>query len=804
MIQNYFTIAWRNLIKNKTSSYINIGGLAVGMATALLIGLWVYDELTFNQYHQNYNSIAQVMQHMTFDGQVYTQESLPVMIDEELKSQYKDEFRYVAMASPPSEHILLGDEKMISARGIYMGIDAPKIFTLKMLKGSREGLKDQNSILLSQSTSRAIFADKNPLDQLITIDNQQQVKVTGVYEDLPLNSRFQDLKFIAPWDLFVNTTGYIKRAKTENQWDNNSSLCFVQMHQNADMEKASQLIKNVKFDKVNDQAKKNKPELFLNPMREWHLRSTWENGVKTGGRITYVWIFSLVGCFVLALACINFMNLTTARSEKRSKEVGIRKAIGSSRINLVYQFFGESMLSAGLSFGIALGLVLLSLKSFNAFAAKQIELPFAQPYFWMASIVFIGLIGFLAGIYPAIYLSSFKPIKVLKGTFSAGKAASMFRKSLVVIQFTVSIVLMLGFIIIYKQIQMSKNRPMGYAQDGLIMMEMKANDFREKYEVLRTELKNSGVVVDISKSMGKVTQVYAGAGGFAWKGKDPELEAAFGALPISANHGKTIGWEVIAGRDFKENSSIDSSGIVMNEAAAKLMNLEHPIGEPVSWKTPDGKYTINFHIIGVVKDMVMESPYEPSRPTLFFLKEFTGFVNWLNIKINPAVNTAQALPQIEKIFKKVMPAVPFEYQFVDEDYQAKFKAEAFIGKLATLFALLAIFISCLGVFGLASFMAEQRTKEIGIRKVLGANLLSLWQLLSKDFVLLVLISCLIATPIAYYFMSNWLETYTYRTEISWWIFVAAGVGILAITLLTVSYQTLRATLANPIQSLRSE
>ncbi len=408
----------------------------------------------------------------------------------------------------------------------------------------------------------------------------------------------------------------------------------------------------------------------------------------------------------------------------------------------------------------------------------------------------------VAGSYPALYLSSFNPVRVLKGTFRVGRLASVPRKILVVMQFTISMALIICTIIVYRQVQVAKDRPVGYTRDGLIMIEKKSSDFDGKYNILRSELKNTGVVAEMSESYGKVTEIASGNGGFKWRGKNPNLDDQFGTLPVTFEYGKTVGWQFISGRDFSSDFISDSTGMVINESAAKYMGLKNPVGEAVSWKFQDQpvKY---YKILGVVKDMVMESPYEPMSPTLFMVKGHVG-TSIINIKINPHVSASKALPKIEAVFKKIIPSAPFEYKFADQEYAAKFAAEENIGMLAAVFAMLAIFISCLGLFGLASFVAEQRVKEKGVRKILGASVINLWQMLSKDFILLVMISLLIASPVAYYFMHKWLQHYQYRTDISWWIFAVTAVGAVAITLLTVSYQSIKAALAPPVKSLRSE
>ena len=516
-----------------------------------------------------------------------------------------------------------------------------------------------------------------------------------------------------------------------------------------------------------------------------------------------VWLVTIIGIFVLLLACINFMNLSTARSEKRAKEIGIRKTIGSMRKQLVYQFFSESFLVVIFSFGLSCLLVSIFLPWFNDLSAKEMKLPWNNFYFWLLSIGFIFFTGLVAGSYPALYLSSFKPVKVLKGTFRAGRLAAIPRKILVVLQFTVSVALIISTIVVYRQIQFAKNRPIGYDQKRLVMLDMRSNDFYGKYDLIRTELLNTGVVSNMSESMGKVTEVVSGNNGFDWQGRNPNKEESFGTLAVTHEHGKTVGWQFIAGRDFSRAFANDSSGVVINESAAKYMELQNPVGETITWKWNDNKpkpYTI----LGVIKDMVMESPYEPVEPTMFFIKPLNGGVSCINMRVTPDVAMSTALSKIEAVFKKLVPSVPFDYQFVDEDYALKFAAEERIGKLAGFFTILAVFISCLGLFGLASFVAGQRTKEVGIRKVLGASVFRIWRLLSNEFVILVIISLLIAVPIAYYFMHRWLQDYQYRATLSWWIFAGAGAAALIITVLTVSFQAIKAAVANPVESLKTE
>jgi ABC-type antimicrobial peptide transport system permease subunit len=794
MIKNYFKIAWRNLIKSKGYSAINIGGLAVGIAVAMLIAFWIYDELSYNKFHKNYDRIAQVMQHQTFNGNKGTQRSIPMPLVGELKSKYGRNFKYLVMTSGQGERILSAGDKKLSIDGNYMDADAARMLTLKMLKGNYDGLKDPHSILLSASTAKAIFGNDNPMDKLMKIGNKLDVKVTGVYEDLPSNTQFSKLHFIAPWELYVSSEKWIPEAR--DHWGYNSFQLFAQIEEPADFNKVNALIKNVKLDKVPDEDKRFKPEIFLHPMSQWQLWSNWENGVQTGGLIQYVWMFGIVGIFVLLLACINFMNLSTARSEKRAREVGIRKAVGSDRWQIIKQFFGESLLVVVLAFAVASVIVVLLLPWFNQVTAKKISFPAEDITFWIVSLVFIFITGLLAGSYPAFYLSSFQPVKVLKGTFRVGRFASVPRKVLVVVQFTVSIVLIIGTILVYQQIQHTKERPLGYDSKGIIMIPMNSPEFYGKYDQLRSELKGKGVIEEMTESSSPLTGIWSNNGGYTWEGKDPNLDADFSTIWVTHEYGKTVSWQFTKGRDFSRDFSTDTTALVINEAAVKFMNIKNPIGTVI--EKQDKKYTI----IGVVKDMLMESPYEPVKQAFYFLNY--KYANWVHIRLNPAKPVRESLVAIEAVFKKQVPSAPFDYQFADETFGEKFKSEERISKLTAFFAILAIFISCLGLFGLASFVAEQRTKEIGIRKVVGASLFNIWKLLSIEFVILVIISCFIAIPVAYYYMHGWLQNYKYRTEITWYVFAAAIAGALLITLLTVSFQAIKAAIANPVKSLRTE
>ncbi len=812
MFKNYLNIAWRNVLKNRTSSFINVSGLAIGIAVALLTGLWLYDELSFNKYHESYDRIARVCIKGTEKTHgPFLSPSLSYPLAETLREQYKGNFNRLVRVTRIEENILSAGTKNVTSTGEYMDEGAPDLFSLKMIRGSRAGLSDLHSILLSQATSRALFGNTDPVGQILLINNKTSVTVTGVYEDLPQNTELSNLHHISPFQLWVSENDWIQK-RAAGEWFNHFVRLYAEIKPGTSFASVDRRIKNVEIDhikNVDDQKYRDElsvhPEIMLYPMSKWHLEAADRRGGPNNSPARMVWLVSLIGAFVLLLACINFMNLSTARSEKRSREVGIRKAVGSLRRQLIGQFFGESLVIVLLSFGFALLLTSASLDWFNQLAAKQMTIPWSNPFFWAVSVVFIFITGLVAGSYPALYLSSFNPVTALKGVSRLGRGSVLPRKVLVVFQFTISVALINCTIVILRQVQHAKDRPVGYSREGLIMVNMRSGDFYGKYDLVRNELLNTGVVDEFAESMGKVTELASNNGGFDWVGRDIKKEENYGTLAVSAEYGKTIGWQFLMGRDFNRQYQTDSLGMIINESAMKEMGLSHPIGKQVVWTWwMDNTKVLSYTIIGVVKDMIVESPYEHTKPIIFYQQGLNGGVNWMDIKVKPGVAMSQALPKIEAVMKKLIPSAPFEYQFADEDYAQKFAAEVRISKLAGFFAALAIFISCLGLFGLASFTAELRTREVGIRKVLGASVFSLWQLLSKEFAGLVILSLMVAVPVVYYFMHHWLEQYEYRTNLSGWIFVFSGFGALAITLITVSFQAIRAAVANPVKTLRTE
>jgi ABC-type antimicrobial peptide transport system permease subunit len=795
MLKNYLKIAFRNLVRNKVYSAINIMGLAIGMGVAMLIGLWINDELSFNKSFDNYSRLGQAYMHQTFNGQIGSQMSMAHPLGKALRENYPD-FKDVAMGDWGNKHILAYKESKFSRLGMHVEPQFTRMFSLKMIDGVQDGLRDINSVMINESLAQSLFGKEDPIGKIVKMDNKSDLKVTGVFKDFPGNSAFAELEMLTSWAYYMSQQAWVKNAA--DRWGDNAFQCFVQLNDKADFGQVSAKISNLVFEKRNKEDRHSKPVLFIHPLSKSHLYSEFKNGVNIGGRIQFVWLFGAIGIFVLLLACINFMNLSTARSEKRAKEVGIRKAIGSVRSQLINQFLSESMMVVLLAFMIAIALVNFALPWFNELASKKMTMLWTNPVFWVVSLFFVLLTGLLSGSYPALYLSSFVPVKVLKGTFRVGRFASVPRKVLVVVQFTVSVTLIIGTIIVYRQIQFAKDRPIGYDRSGLIYVDMNTPDLFGKYDVIRNDLLNTGVVDNMAESSSPVTGVWADNFGFSWDGMEPNLNPLFGTIACTHDFGKTVGFQFTQGRDFSRDFRTDSSAIILNESAARMVSPAKNgiIGKFINWQ---GR---KYHVVGVIKDMLMQSPYKSVWPTVFLLDY--EWANVITVKLKPSLSATEALSKVETVFKKHNPGSPFDYKFVDEEFGRKFAAEERIGKLASFFAVLAIFISCLGLFGLASFVAEQRTKEIGIRKVLGASVTNLWTLLSRDFIVLVIISCLIAVPIAWYFLNDWLQKYEYRTGISWWVFVVSGAGALVITLMTVSFQAIRAALMNPVKSLKSE
>jgi ABC-type antimicrobial peptide transport system permease subunit len=798
MFKNYLKIALRNLLRNKVYSLINILGLAIGMTATILIALWINDELSYNDYFENKATIAQVYQHESANGYVDTGQAIPRPLEFAIRKDYSDNFKHIVMSSWNQPRFLKYGESNINFQGNFMQEGAPEMLNLEILSGVQDGLKELSSIMLSESAAKALFGDEDPIGKSVTIDTKKDVIVTAVYKDLPVTSEFKDLQFIAPWKYYVSSRTWIQNSK--DNWGNNSFQMYVQINENTTMQAVTDKIINVKKDNAPDEVEFN-PQMILLPMKDWHLRSNFENGVQTGGRIENVWLFGIVGVFVLLLACINFVNLSTARSEKRAVEVGIRKSIGSKRGQLITQFLSESFLIVSFSFVASIGLVLLFLNGFNELASKTIVFPWTSLGFWIISLAFISLTAFLAGSYPALYLSSFNPVSVLKGTFKAGRYAALPRKVLVVTQFTVSVALIIGTMVVMNQIEHAKNRPSGYEKEGLIQIPVMSLEFVGKADFMRAQFLKSDAVMEMGTTSSPTTNVWSNVSGYNWEGKAPGFQEEFAITSVSYEFVESLGLKVIDGRGFSREFATDSTAIILNKTAVSYMGLKDPVGKVL--RDGEGENSLKFNIIGVIDDMIMQSPYDPVKPSIYFFDR-ENQANFYNLRLNPEKSTSESLASVEQIFKRNFPNLPFDYQFVDEQYGRKFRAEERVANLSKVFTLLAIFISCLGLFGLASFVAEQRTKEIGVRKTLGASVSQLWVLLSKDFVKLVVISLIIGSPIAYLLMSQWLQKFPYRTDISWTVFGIACSGALLITLATVSFQAIRTATTNPVDSLRTE
>lgn len=784
MFKNYVRIAWRNLLKSKIFSFINIAGLATGMAVALLIGLWIWDEVSFNSYFTNHKKIAQVRILQSMNGESSSSETNAIPTGEALRTQFSDDIRRVAYVSWNADHQIKVDDKLVKSAGVWTQPDFADMFTLKMVEGKRDVFHDPATLLISKSLAKALFGNGPAIDRMVKVDNNMDMKVGGVYADFPRNTQFYYTRLLLPWNNKAN------EMKDGTDWSNHRCALFVELNEKADFAKTTARIKNLPTPHITAW----KEELFLHPLDKVHLYTKFEQAKAAGGPIEFVWLFGTIGVFVLLLACINFMNLSTARSEKRAREVGIRKTMGSMKWQLVSQFLHESAIFSFLSLLLALALVQVFLPLFNQLAGKKMSIPFTEPVFWTITLGFALFTGLIAGSYPAFYLSAFNPIKVLKGTFRAGKLAAVPRKVLVVLQFSVSVALITGTIIVFRQIEYAKSRPVGYTRSGLISVPL-TPEFDKYFEVARNELIETRAVENVARSSFSPTN-FSNNNSIDWKGKDPNLVIFFRNVNVSPDFGKTIGWTMVKGRDFSRYYPADEGGAtIINEASARIIGFKDPIGETIKWQGKDHT------IIGVVKDMVTQSPYDPVEPAIFF---WEGWNSVLTMRLKPGVATGDAIAKIQTIFKKYSPGFTFDYRFVADDYNTKFADEEKIGKLARIFAILAIFISCLGLFGLTSFIAEQRSKEIGVRKVLGATVFNVWRLLTKEFVILVFLSLFIAVPLAYYYMQGWLENYNYRTPISWWVFVLAGAGAILITIITVSFQAIKAAIVNPVKSLRTE
>jgi putative ABC transport system permease protein len=793
MIKSFFKTAWRNLVNNKVYSALNIIGLGAGMAVALLIGLWVLNEYSYDRFLPGYEQVYQVQLNSTSDRDgTHTQPAVSLPLAATLRKDFP-EIAAVAESDWFDNHdLLVGDKKLYSA-GAMIGEDFFKIFHYPLLQGDpATALQDPYSIVLTASVAKALFGDTDAMGKTVRIDDQHNVKVTGILKDIPRNSSLQ-FNYLLPFGYKISTEDWIKDAT--NSWYNNSFQIFVALKSNTDYAKLAPKIRNLVFNN-GPRMRPGKPEVFLHPLKSWRLYSDFKNGKSIGGFIDYVRMFSIIGLLVLLIACINFMNLSTARSERRAREVGVRKAIGSQRRDLILQFLTESVLTTGIAGFFAILFVQLALPAFNALTVNEIHIPYASPLFWLTMALFTLITGLLAGSRPALYLSSFNAVHVLKGSFRAGQSGTLSRKILVTLQFTCSIALIISTIIIYQQVRFAKDRPIGYSSARLLETDM-SGDLFDHYDALRNDLIQTGLVGDVAKASSAPTYIGSHTALENWPGKlAGEQMIQIGVISASNNYFRTLGMKLLEGRDFNASWAVDTECVILNEAAVNGIGIEHPLNQVITWN--GGQQA---RIIGIVKDALMESPFKAVQP-LIFTHGRGG--NVILYRLNPGTGNHEAIAKIAPIFNRYNPAYPYIYTFVDEEYNRKFDLETLVGKLASLFAVLAIFISFLGLFGMAAYVAEQRTKEIGVRKVLGASVGQIWFMLSKDFLVLVIVSAVVASPIALYFLHQWLLKYDYRITIGPPVFVLAALAALLITLITISFQAIRAASANPVDSLRTE
>lgn len=796
MLITYLKTAWRGIVRNKVYSGLNIFGLGIGMAVALLIGLWIYYQGSFDRFTPGYAQAYQVKYNFSDNGDVKTQPEIAIPLADALKNDVPEIDR-VALAFGPDNYgsgsdILRVGDKKISPVELTAGEDFLKIVQLPLLEGSADNaLSDPNNIVLTESVARALFGNTDPMGKIVRASDYVNFKVTGVLKDLPPNSTLQ-FGTITPWRYFA-ADGWVKMASTN--WNHNFFKLYASLKPNVDYAQVAPKIKGLVEKYAPTTYSTLKQEVIMQPMEDWHLHNVYKNGVAAGGLIDYIWMFGVIGILVLVIACINFTNLSTARSEKRAREVGIRKVIGSTRKALIAQFLMESVILTFLSFVLSLLLIQLVLPSFNALAGTHINIPFTNGWFWLIMVSYVLLTGLVAGSRPAFYLSSFQPVKVLKGKIAVGTSAIQSRKVLVVLQFTCSIALISSTIVVYQQIQYGLNRPRGYDPNRLLFTE----GWGMPFEALKHDVLETGVVTSITQSLSPVTDVYGYNTIDAWPGKQAnEALLPAGMAVGDTDYFKTVGMQLVAGRNFTGNEGDDSASVILNEACVKRMRLKQPLNQVIHWQL--SWVPRNLRVVGVVKDVLTNAPFAPAEPAIYVWQPHWSFT--VTYRLSPNVSNSVALERLRPIFTKYHRDYPFQYHFVDEKYAEKFAVEKLVGRLAGIFAALAIFISCLGLFGLIACVAEQRTREIGIRKVLGASVSQVLVLITKDFIVLVGISCVIASAVAFYFLRHWLDGYYYRIHLGVGVFVGSAAGAICIAIVTVSFQAVKAALMNPVESLR--
>lgn len=787
MFKNYIKIAWRNLFRNKGFSFTNILGLTIGMTCTLMIFLWVKDELNYDKFHKNYGDTYQVIANRDFKNQMFTDRNMVLPLAKTLQETYP-QIKNAVVSTYEQPHILTVGDKKLSKSGRTVSDRFFDMFTWQTISGNpSQAIKDPKAIILTSSTARALFGNEDPINKVVRIDNEYDQKVSAVVADPPANSSiiFE----------FLHSFNYSEPSviRSMGEWTNSSWQVYVQPVPGASL---AQLTKNINTLKHQHDPNDQISTYFIFPMNRWRLYSDFKDGKNTGGMIEYVRLFSIIGIIILLIACVNFMNLSTARSEKRAKEVGIRKTLGSEKRQLVFQFFLESMILAGIAFIFSLITLYFILPAFNLLVDKKLSFPFNEPLFWQVSLLIVLLTGIVAGSYPALYLSSFNPVKTLKGTFLTGRKAALPRHVLVVGQFMISILLISATIIIYRQIEYVKNREIGYDPNNLISVPS-SPDIDKSYTAIKNDLLKSGLIASVTRTGSPITQIQWRSGPPDWEGKPKDATIIFSCMSTDVDLAKTMGIRFQSGKDFS-GLPIDSSSVILNKAAVEVMKLKSPIGTELRYGGPDRK----FHVIGVMENVVMNSPFTPVDPMMIFYN--SNYSSDVSMRVKDGVPPQKAIALMEKIFNQYNPAYPFAYTFIDQEFGKKFLTEELISKITNIFSGLAIFICCIGLAGLASFTIEKRFREIGIRKVLGASVKQVLFLISKQFLKLVAIAFMIAVPLTWWLMDNWLKKYDFHISISIWLFVAVGVLILLLALVVVSLNTLRAALSNPAISLRSE
>lgn len=780
MLATNLKLAWRNLKRNRSFSVINILGLSIGMATTIFILLWVQDERSWDKFQKNYENTWQVFANRDFNGEKFTDVAIAIPVAQSMEENLP-QVEAASFTSFSETHVLKVEDKIVKQNALRVSPHYFDIFEWDFIKGDKsKALTSPDAIILTKSSAIALFGTTDILDKVVRLDNQFDVHVTAVVNDPPTNSS-QQFQFITPYN--------VEPAQMQD-WVNSYTSLFVKTKPGADESLLSGQFNELMFRNTKDSATK----FLMHPMSKWRLYSDFENGVNTGGMISYVRLFSIIAIVILLIACVNFMNLSTARSEKRAKEVGIRKTLGSERRQLIFQFISESVMVALIALAAAIAMVYFLLPFFNQLVEKQMQLDLADSSLWIAAGLIVLFTGIFAGSYPALYLSGFNPVKVLKGTFLPGKASVLPRKVLVVGQFVISIVLVSATMVVFRQIQHVKARDLGYNPANLVSVPY-SPEARQSFDAIKQEMLQSGLISNVTRTSAPLTDIWNFTPAPDYEGKPTEGNMVMAAMRVSDDFTKTTGIRIVEGRDFTGGPA-DSSSLLLNRAAVKVMGLKEPVGMAMRIRNR------HFTVIGVTDDVVMASPFRPVDPMMMiYHPNSSGFIQ---IRLADKVKPQDAILALSGIFKKHTPSVPFEYQFIDEQFNRKFVTEDLISKLANIFAGLAIFICCLGLSGLAAFTVQKRIREIGIRKVMGASVRQVLLLLSREFLLLVAIALLIAVPIAWYAMHEWLQQYAYRTSIAIWQFAAAGVFILLLTLITVCLNAMRAARMKPAMSLRTE